>query len=123
MGSMKDGSVILYVFFFKKHKDCSAQPDPYVTLVEVGHAQKKQNQPLRLVSFESILAFFKRSVIRFFSVLTRFFHCSFRAFHADLALAEASRAVFQRQHLLVSQHLQRHFLLDGTLSELSKSRT
>jgi hypothetical protein len=45
----------------------------------------KQNQPLRLVSFESIL--FKRSVIRFFSVLTRFFHCSFRAFHADLALA------------------------------------
>jgi hypothetical protein len=37
--------------------------------------------------------------------------------HADLALAEASRAVFQ-QHLLVLQHLQRHFLLDGTLFQI-----
>jgi hypothetical protein len=57
--------------------------------------------------------FFKRSVIRFFSVLTSFI-AAFVLSHADLALAEASRAVFQRQHLLVSQHLQRHFLLDGT---------
>jgi hypothetical protein len=73
---------------------------------------QKQNQPLRLVSFNQFLLF-KRSVIRFFSVLTRFI-AAFVLSHADLALAEASRC-FQRQHLLVSQHLQRHFLLDGTL--------
>jgi hypothetical protein len=65
--------------------------------VEVGHAKTKTSN-WNGFHFSQFLLF-SSSVIRFFSVLTRF-HCSC-AFHADLA-AEASRAVFQRQHLLVS---------------------
>jgi hypothetical protein len=57
------------MFFLKKIKIAAQQPDCNVS----GSGTLKQNQPSGFI-FQSILAFFKRSVIRFFSVLTRFFH-------------------------------------------------